>query len=462
MRLPAALALATLFWVPGSLQAERLMLRVAPGSLDAVLARYTLTLERTLRDPQGELHLVIASSTAQTNTIDDDPDVLDVETIDDIELPEVDDDEDLGASTAPLLEALAVPTLVEFYDSTAWTGYVEQPAAQLIESTNVHDLATGEDVTVAIIDTGVDPDHPLLRDTLVRGYDFLRDEPGFAPEWVDLNPAAAAQLQQSVAWILEDVGVVRLNQSVAWILEQSVAWILEDYEVPAAFGHGTMVAGLIRLVAPEARILPLKAFSGDGAAQTVDVVRAIYHAVDADADVINMSFSIDAFSPEILRAVNYAVQNGVICVAAAGNRGEETLVYPAALGNVIGVGSTSLDDERSAFTNFGDALVTLAAPGEALITAFPGGGAYAAGWGTSFSAPLVSGTVALLLSLDEEAGGGDDDGDDSGSDTGSRPHRFLRVLENLSDAQEILGQGLGYGRLQTSEAVGEAVEGDNG
>ena len=162
-----------------------------------------------------------------------------------------------------------------------------------------------------------------------------------------------------------------------------------------------MVAGIVHLVAPTARIMPLKAFSADGTSRTFDIVRAIYYAVDHGARVINLSFSASMASNEIARAINYATDRGVICVASVGNLGSEVVVYPGGFRNVVGVASTNSANPpvRSSFSNFGDALVSLAAPGEAIITTYPGG-AYAAAWGTSFSTPIVAGAAALLVQID--------------------------------------------------------------
>jgi len=94
--------------------------------------------------------------------------------------------------------------------------------------------------------------------------------------------------------------------------------------------------------------------------------------------------------------LNYANSSGAVCIAAAGNDGAATMVYPAGFNNVIGVASTTNDDVRSVFSNYGSSLVWLAAPGEGVITTYPYA-TYAAVWGTSFSTPFVAGTAALLL-----------------------------------------------------------------
>src|SRR5207302_9405463 len=149
-----------------------------------------------------------------------------------------------------------------------------------------------------------------------------------------------------------------------------------------AFGHGTMTAGLVHVVAPDARIMHLKAFRSDGSSNTFNIVRAIYWATEHGAKVISMSFEITQSSPALQAAINYAQSRGVICVASAGNDNWQTAVFPAGFSNVVGVGSTNPSDMKSIFSNFGSADVKFAAPGEAVITTYPGG-FYAAGWWTS-------------------------------------------------------------------------------
>ena len=287
---------------------------------------------------------------------------------------------------------------VQLYGATVWLGYIQQPAMYATNaSTIVQPNAAGLNTVIAVIDTGIDSQNPILAPVLVPGYDFVHGVAGYASDLGDLDQSTAAILEQSTAALLESYQVVQLNQSTAAILEQSTAAILEGKPLPSHFGHGTMVAGLIHLFAPYAKIMPLKAFNADGSADVADIVSAIYYATDHGARIINMSFELSDNSDALLRAVNYATRNGVICIASAGNDAQEIVVYPAAYGNVIGVGSVNQQNQMSSFSNHGRDVVSLAAPGEALVTTYPGNH-YAAAWGTSFSSAVVAGTTADLLS----------------------------------------------------------------
>src|SRR5215469_6112959 len=176
--------------------------------------------------------------------------------------------------------------------------------------------------------------------------------------WRIVNQSTAAILEQSTAALLESYQVVQLTQSTSAILEQSTAAILEGNPLPSHFGHGTMVAGLIHLMAPTAKIMPLKAFNADGTANVSNIVAAIYYAADNGARIINKSFELSQISDALLRAVNYATRKGVICIASAGNDSQQALLYPAAYGNVIGVGSVDQQNQPSSFTNSGSDIVT--------------------------------------------------------------------------------------------------------
>ena len=158
-----------------------------------------------------------------------------------------------------------------------------------------------------------------------------------------------------------------------------------------------MTSGLVHLAAPTAKILPLKAFTADGTGYLSNIVAALYYAVQHKANVVNMSFDLSTPSPALSQAVSYANHANVVLVAAAGNESTSARVYPAAIsGSVMGIASTTDWDARSSFSNYGSADVWIAAPGEYVISTFPGG-SYAAASGTSFSSPLVAGTAALLF-----------------------------------------------------------------
>jgi len=301
----------------------------------------------------------------------------------------------LTQSTATILDQLPGRAAVSYFGSTVANYYVSQAATTLSRLPDVQNSSSwdGTGITVAVIDTGVDPAHPALTGVLLPGHDFVNNRSG-ASEMVDLDPAMAAALTQSTATILDGENVYQMNSYTAAILSQSTATILDG--PPHSFGHGTMTAGLVHLVAPNAKILPLKAFAGDGSSDLFNIVQAIYYAVDNGANVISMSFEIEQSSPALQNAIQYALSKNVTLVAASGNDAGQIMVYPAGYNSVIGVGATSNSDGKSSFTNFGTNAVYVAAPGEGVITTYPGGN-YAAGWGTSFSAPLVAGEAALIL-----------------------------------------------------------------
>jgi subtilisin family serine protease len=307
---------------------------------------------------------------------------------------------------------------VNYFGNQVWHGYAAQPASTIIRLGQAQILfgKTGHAI-VADINTGVDFSHPALRGVLLQGYDFTRNQPG-GNEMADytgpmpgsctsnctsgtLNQSSAAALDQSSAAALDQSSAAALDQSSAAALDQSTVAALDSPQY-SDFGHGTMVAGMIHLVAPTAMILPVKTFSSNGTGYTSDILKGIYYAVQNNANVINMSFDFTTSDSEFAQAIAYAQSNNVTCVASAGNEGSSVVVYAAGLPGVIGVASTNNLNQRSTFSNFGPQDVFVAAPGENVISTYPFE-TYASESGTSFSAPLVSGTVALLLDVNSSA-----------------------------------------------------------
>lgn len=325
---------------------------------------------------------------------------------------------------------------VNYYGTVAWHGYADQPAAQIIR---LHDAQNGFGISgkgiVAVIDTGVDPNHPVLYSVLLEGYDFTRNQPG-ASEWLDVTGMQSGYTDTNTQ--NQQPGYVQ--QSTAAVLDQSTAAVL-DGSPYVAFGHGTMTSGLIHLVAPKAKILPLKAFSANGTGYISNIVAALYYAVQNHANVVNMSFDLSSSSPALNRAVSSANKAGVVLVAAAGNESTSAPVYPAAMnGSVVGIASTTDWDKRSSFSNYGSTDVWIAAPGEYVISTYPGG-TYASESGTSFSSPLVAGTVALMLSA-------------------KQPLNQSQAASALSHAV-VLTPDLNHGRLDTYQAVSAWVNGSS-
>ena len=343
----------------------------------------------------------------------------------------------LSASDSALMDRHPAP--YPNSGGTVWNSYANQPAAQIIRVSDAQNQfgVTGSGI-VADIDTGVDPTHPALTSVLLPGYDFTRNRPG-GSELRDIS-FSSCPFSSCPPPPCPDCSSAQVNQSTAAVLEQSTAAVLEcNGNSPcqyAAFGHGTMVMGVIHLVAPTARLMPLKAFRSDGTSFLSDILRAVYYAVGNNANVINMSFDTQTYSQEFQTALSYANQNNVICAASAGNEGQSApplTVYPAEWQRyVMGVASTSDQDTRSSFSNYGNAIVWVAAPGEAIVSTYPFG-TYAAGWGTSFSAPLVSGGSALLLNMQPNSG----------------ENRAARAVAHAV----YVGPNLGHGRLDLVQAL---------
>ena len=363
---------------------QRVIVRVLGGQpvLATTCSLLGCNIVRGLEDPLGQLFLVTIPDTASLTSLLHGlslfPSILDAE---------VDAVVRVQQNRPPIPSALYDTTLVPYFGVQVRSGYVSQPAAQIVRLAEAQNTFSVSGTSmVAVIDTGVDPTHPVLQPVLAAGYDFTRNRP---------NGSESGDVNQSTAAVVDGVQPTYVNNNAAAVVDQSTAAVVDNQQY-AAFGHGTMVAGIVHLVAPRAIILPLKAFGPNGSGYTSDILRAVYVAVRQSARVINMSFSMPSSSKELSRSIQYAANSGVICVASAGNNGSNSPVYPAAYSSVMGIASTTNDDVLSSFSNYGAPMVWVAAPGEGIVSTYPYG-TYAAAWGTSFSAPFVSGTAALLL-----------------------------------------------------------------
>ncbi|MCU0688818.1 MAG: S8 family serine peptidase [Phycisphaerales bacterium] len=241
-----------------------------------------------------------------------------------------------------------------FFLASSSGAFQNDPTPGLLGVPQALPISTGRGVIVAVIDSGIDSTHPLFAGRIAPGgFNFLDDTTNLA-----------------------DVGPGPLR------------------------GHGTLVAGLVLRVAPEATILPIRVLDSFGQTTTFALAQGIYHAIDRGAQVINISLGTTA-DPDLLKAaVSEAHARGIIIVAAAGNDDASSPPRsPAGLASlgVIAVASTDAQRVRSEFSNFG-AWVTIAAPGQGAIGPVPGGG-FGTAQGTSFASPLVAGVAALLRSI---------------------------------------------------------------
>jgi hypothetical protein len=239
--------------------------------------------------------------------------------------------------------------------------FIEQPSRQAIRLEEAHEVAFGAGVTVAILDTGIDPRHPLLRHAYAGGWDFVDH---------DADPT---ELRDG----FDDDG---------------------DGNIDEAFGHGTHVAGIVHMVAPEARLLALRVLDADGRGDVVQIAAGVRWAVAHGAKVINLSLGTLSSSDALQHSLGDAENAGVIVITSAGNWGAETPVeFPARSSHVAAVAAVDANAEPALFSSFGH-IVALSAPGVGVRSTYPGGG-YRLWSGTSMAAPFVAGTAALLAEV---------------------------------------------------------------
>ncbi len=267
---------------------------------------------------------------------------------------------------------------------------------QKVEAPAAWDVTSGSsDVVIAILDTGVDGGHSDLKDKIVDSVNYTN------------SPSA------------DDV-----------------------------YDHGTHVAGIaaaatnnsigVAGLGYDSSILNVKVLGDDGAGYHGWVAAGIIWAAQNGAHVINMSLG-SRFGSELLEdAVNYAWEQGVVVVAAAGNGGNYSLRYPAAYVNCIAVAATNENDDRASWSNYGD-WVDLAAPGDSIYSTLRGG-TYGKRSGTSMASPHVAGLAALLFTVvSDENGNG-------------RLNDEVRARIELT-CDDIGVSGIGAGRINAYRAV---------
>ncbi|HKG23971.1 MAG TPA: S8 family peptidase, partial [Blastocatellia bacterium] len=278
-------------------------------------------------------------------------------------------------------------------------GRVGKPGAD-IAATRAWEVTTGNNtVVVAVIDSGLDITHPDLA----------------ANVWVNPNEVPGDGIDNDGNSFVDDVN--------GWSHSANSNSVLEDNTITFGFGHGTHVSGTIGAVGNNAigvagvawnvKLMALRAFGrssdGEATASISDLVKAVNYVVDqskrgVNVRVINASFGGTGDSESLKSAINKAGKEGILFVCAAGNTpvdSDSIPQYPASwaatMSNVISVAALDRMDTITSFSAYGHNTISVAAPGQEILSTIPGGG-YAQFHGTSQAAPHVSGIAALLWS----------------------------------------------------------------
>jgi len=239
---------------------------------------------------------------------------------------------------------------------------------------------TGQGITIAVVDSGVDYTHPDLANNI----------------WVNTREIWGNGIDDDGNGYVDDV--------IGW------NFVDNDNNPYDLNGHGTHVAGTIAAenngigaigVAYNAHIMPVRVLDQDGSGSWQDVAAGIYYAVNNGANIINLSLGGAGYSPDIAAAVQYATARGAFVVMAAGNEGQTQPDFPANLASQYGiaVGAVNRTNQLASFSNDAGAYPVnyVVAPGVGIYSTFPGN-TYQFLSGTSMATPHVSGVAALVLS----------------------------------------------------------------
>jgi hypothetical protein len=249
------------------------------------------------------------------------------------------------------------------YQTWGWGGvepteYVNQDAFPQVRLDVVGDRFTGDNVVVAVLDTGVDLAHPAFAERLLPGLDLVDDDT-----------------------VPDEVG-------------SGLGW-----------GHGTHTSGVIAHMAPNSKLLPVRVLDANARGNTFILAYGVEWAVNHGADVINLSLGTPYDSQTLRQAVADAQARGVTIIAAAGNNADDAFQYPAAYPGVIAVTAVDGENIKPDFANYGADWVDIAAPGVGIVSTIvgPEGSGYATWSGTSMAAPFVSGAAARLVNQQPDA-----------------------------------------------------------
>lgn len=282
--------------------------------------------------------------------------------------------------------------------------FAQQHGPKLTQAPEAWDISRGKGVTIAIVDTGVDTEHPDLKDKIVTGYNVL-DRSG--------NPR-------------DDNGHGTHCAGVAG----------------ADTNNGIGIAGM----APEAKIMPIKALNSGGGGSDALVAEGVVWAVDHGAQIVSLSLGTPEESQPLKDACEYAANKGVLVVAAMGNAGNGDKNYPAAYPGVLAVGATNEENKEAEFSQYGE-WISVCAPGTGIYSTFPTYNVtlnddgypteYAALDGTSMATPMVAGVAALVKSKYPSLS----------------PAQIKQRLEKTADGASAFNIHTGHGRINALKSL---------
>lgn len=330
----------------GDYEAGQIVVSLQPGhTIDEVNMTWgTTTLDAY---PEGNLYLLDATNLGDVEALgesmESDPAILEAEANYFQETPE------------------SIRHMVIVVVGGGYVEYEDQEIGQRIGLEPAHQMSRGAGITVAVLDTGIDPDHEAFQGRISPdGYDFVDGDP---TPWDTANG------------IDDD----------------------QDLLIDEGHGHGTMVSGILALVAPEATILPVRILNDEGTGDAYTIAKGIRYALLHGADVLNLSWGIPRRISLIGHQLEYARELGAVIVAGAGNENLEQAYFPALLDESEMVTAVDSLDVKASFADW-HAKVLVSAPGTGVRSAFPGG-QWAVGQGCSFATPFVAGEAALIRSL---------------------------------------------------------------
>ncbi len=309
-----------------------------------------------------------------------------------------------------------------YYSSTGSWGqsYADLWGLKKVQAGTAWDLATGSGVIVAVVDTGIDYNHPDISANVWR------------------NPGEIAGNG------IDDDGNGFIDDTVGYDFANT------DNNPMDGHGHGTHIAGTIAAtgnnslgvigLAFNSKVMALKGLDDSGSGSDYDLAMGITYAADNGADVVNASWGSGGFPSKFMDdTINYAVSLGVVFVAAAGNSNTDASnFYPAAYTNSIAVAASDSNDSKAWFSNYG-ARIDVAAPGVDILSLQRGGSGYTRLSGTSMAAPHVCGLAALIMSQHPEY---------------SSP-QVRQTISNYADDIGAAGKdaSFGYGRINAQRAL---------